>query len=325
MAALVLRRLLSGAVTLALVVLVILALVRTAPGIPGVDERSVGRGSISPEAIAAIREMYHLDDPPARQFTRWLGDLARGDLGRSLTDRRPVREKIGERLGPTALLGGLSLALMFLLALPAGAAAAMAPGGWYDRGLSTLLYAIYAMPIFWAGLLLQMLFAVRLEWLPLAGFATRGAENLGPLTQLADRASHLVLPVACLTSAGLPFLTRFVRATLLSELGDDGLRAARARGVGRWRFLVGHAFRRAAVPLLTLAGLMLPLVISGSFIVERIFNLPGLGTLFVESALARDLPVVLGITLLSGVATLTGVVLADLAYALFDPRIRRAD
>ena len=191
-----------------------------------------------------------------------------------------------------------------------------------DRWAAAGTYAAYAVPVFWAALLLQIVFAVRLDWLPLAGLASEGHERLGTLGRLLDRVSHLVLPVVCLSYGGLAYLSRFVRATLLDNVNMETTRAARARGLGFFAALWRHGFRQAAVPMLTLAGFLLPALVGGSVIVETVFAVPGLGRLFVDAVLQRDLPVLMGLTLLSGCATLGGILLADLAYTIFDPRVR---
>ncbi len=267
--------------------------------------------------------LYRLDRPVHEQYLLWLGDALRGDLGRSFYDRRPVAEKIRERFGISLSLNLLSLALMVALAVPIGAAAANRPGSRFDRWSATTTYLLYAVPLFWAGLLLQMLLSNRLG-LPLYGVTSDDYEYLGWFGRLGDRAAHLVLPVITLSYGGLAYLSRFVRNTLLDNAADEGSRAARARGLSSWMVLCRHGFRQAAVPMLTLAGFLLPTLVGGSVIVETIFAIPGLGRLFVDAASQRDITVLMGLTLLSGAATLIGILLADVAYVLIDPRVRRA-
>jgi peptide/nickel transport system permease protein len=277
---------------------------------------------LTPEARRELEHLYHLDQPLHRQYLLWLSDALRGDLGRSFHDRKPVLQKIGERLGITLTLNALALGAMILISVPLGAAAALQPGSRWDRYTAVGSYLLYALPVFWAGLLLQILFSVRLGWLPLYGLASTDA-GPGWAALALDRAAHLVLPVLCLSYGGVAYLSRFVRATLLDNAAVEGSRAARARGLSSWAVICRHGFRQAAVPLLTLAGFLLPALVGGSVIVETIFAIPGLGRLFVDATFQRDLPVLMGLTLLSGTATLAGVVLADLAYAWVDPRVRR--
>jgi len=321
------RRLASGLVTLLLVTCLAFALIHAAPG----DPVSAGEGgderwflTLTPQRQAEVRALYHLDQPLHLRYAGWLRDVARLDLGRSFHDRRPVRDKIGERLGTTLGINLVALALMCVLSLPAGGLAAWRSGGAWDRLSAAAGYALYSIPAFWAALLLQIVFSVKLDWLPLYGLASDGAERLGTIHRLLDRGAHMVLPVVCLSYGGLAYFSRFVRASLLENAFGEASRAARARGVSVARLLFRHGLRQAALPLLTLAGFVLPALVSGSVIVETIFSIPGLGSLFTEAVLQRDVPVVMGLTLLSSVMTLAGIVVADVGYLLADPRVRRA-
>jgi peptide/nickel transport system permease protein len=318
------RRLITGLLTLCLVTMLVFLLIHLAPGDPLAESmQESGLQQFTPEGMAQLRQIYHLDQPLHRQYLLWLGDLLHADLGRSLTDRQPVMEKIRARLGISLQLNALALALMVCLAVPIGAIAAWRPGSRLDRYSALTTYMLYALPVFWAGLLLQLLFSIKLDWLPLAGLISDGNELLSLPARVLDRLAHLVLPVICLSYGGLAFLSRFVRATLIDNAAGEATRAARARGLSEWAVLIRHGFRQAAVPMLTLAGLLLPALVSGSVIVETIFAIPGLGRLFVDAAFARDLPVLMGLTLLSGVVTLAGIIAADIAYLTLDPRMRR--
>lgn len=324
MLAVVLRRLATGACTLLLVTALVFALVHVSAAGP-LDPDTAGEGlhALPRAAVEELRAFYRLDRPLPERYALWLADVARGDLGLSFQDRRPVATRIAERLGTTLTLNALALVLMAGCALPLGALAALRPGSVWDRWVASGTYALQAIPVFWAGLLLQRFLSVDLGLLPLAGLTADGAHEWGVAARLADRAAHLVLPVLCLAYGGVAYLSRFVRANLLEHLGDEALRAARARGLSVGAVLVRHGFRRAALPLLTLAGFVLPGLVGGSVLVEQVFALPGLGSLFVEAASGRDLPLLLGLTLLSGVATLAGILLADVTYAWADPRVRR--
>ncbi len=320
----IVRRLLTAVATLALITLIVFGLVHLAPGDPFADEGDAGPAAgMTAERRAELRALYHLDRPVLVQYVAWLADVARGDLGRSFHDRRPVAEKIRERVGVTLTLNLLALVVMVTAAVPIGAAAALRPGSRFDRLAGATTYALHAVPVFWAALLLQIALAVRLGWLPLAGLESDGAAALGWGARLFDRAAHLVLPVLCLSYGGVAYLSRFVRTTLLDTAAADALRAARARGLSRGAILLRHGFRQASVPMLTLAGLILPGLLGGSVIVEKVFAIPGLGLLFVDAMFQRDVPVVMALTLLSGVATLAGILIADASYALADPRVRR--
>jgi peptide/nickel transport system permease protein len=318
------RRLGTAIVTLVLVTVVVFLLAHTSPG----DALSWEAGDesarrLSREREAELRALYHLDEPLHRQYFLWLSDVARGDLGRSFHDRRPVADKIAERIGITLTLNFASLVLMVIVAVPLGVMAALRPGSRLDRWTASATYALYAVPVFWAALILQIVFAVRLDWFPLAGLSSGGAEAHGWWVRVSDRAAHLMLPVLCLSYTGVAYLSRFVRANLLENALFESARAARARGVAPVSILIRHGFRQASVPMLTLAAFVLPGLVGGSVIVEQVFAIPGLGRLFVDAMFQRDVPTIMGLTLLSAVATLAGIVAADLAYGVLDPRTRR--
>jgi len=307
------KRLATGALTLLLVTVLVFGLIQLAPGAP-LETGDDGLEPLTAADRAALEAYYGFDRPIPAQYLAWLGNLARGELGRSIRDRRPVAEKIAERLPVTLSLNFLALVLILGLAVPIGAAAALNPGSRADRWSGTATYLLYAIPVFWAALLLQRLFAVRLGWLPLYG--SGGGAGM-------PRLANLVLPVICLTYGGLAQVSRFIRANLLDSSQAEAVLSARARGLGRLTILYRHGFRMAAVPLLTLAGFLLPALFAGSVIVESVFQLPGLGGLFLDAAYQRDVPVLLGVTLISGTAALAGILLADVTYALVDPRVRR--
>lgn len=306
-------RLATGAVTLLLVSMLVFGLVQLAPGSP-LANADDGLTPLSAEDREALEAYYGFDRPLSAQYASWLARLVRGDLGDSIRDRRPVADKIAERLPVTLTLNALALLLILGLAVPIGTASALNPGSLADRWSGTATYMLYAVPVFWAALLLQRLFAVHLGWLPLYG--SGGVEGI-------PRAANLVLPVICLSYGGLAYVSRFVRANLIESTRFETVLSARARGLTRVSILTRHGFRLAAVPLLTLAGFLIPALFAGSIIVETVFQLPGLGWLFIDAAYQRDVPVLLGVTLISGAAALAGILFADLTYALVDPRVRR--
>lgn len=315
----------SGLVTLALVTALVFALVHAAPGDPATAVADEALGArLPPERAAELRALYRLDRPVHEQYVLWLADVASGDLGRSFRDRRPVTELIAERVGPTVSLNLVAVLLVVGIGVPVGTLAAQRPGSRLDRWTAVGGYALYAVPVFWAALVLQTVFAVHLDWFPLHGLASEHAADHGLATRALDRLAHLVLPGVALAYGGVAYLARFVRATLLDAALPSAARAARARGLSPAAVLLRHGFRQAAIPLLTLAGFLIPTLLGGSVLVETVFDIPGLGLLFFDAALQRDLPVLLGLTLLSGVATLGGVIAADVLYAVVDPRVRRA-
>jgi peptide/nickel transport system permease protein len=321
------RRLLLRAwgsvLTLLFVTLVVFVLIHLLPGDPFSDEEAAGTKRLTAAEIAELRALYRLDEPLGRQYLLWLGDLLRGDLGRSFQDRRPVSRKIAERLPATLTLNAAAVVLMLVVSIPIGTLAAWRRGVAFDRIAGGATYALYAVPVFWAALLLQLVFAARLGWFPLLGLSSEGAPGLGALARIGDRAAHLVLPAICLAYPGIAYISRFVRSSLLEATSGEFERAGRARGLTGLGLLARHGFRLGAVPLLTLAGFLVRHLVAGSVLVEWTFAIPGLGLLFIEGVLARDVPLVMGLTLVSSAATLAGTFLADSLYEVADPRVRR--
>lgn len=322
MASTIASRLATASVSLVLVTFGVFVLVCALPGDPLDDAESIRMLPV--EHRAALRAQYHLDDPWPERYVAWIRDVSRGDLGTSLTHRRPVADVLRERLPASLILNGLALIVMIATSLPLGVLAAWRPGGRWDRSGAFATTALYAVPVFWMAVILQWTFAVRLGWLPLFGVATDGLEAAPPWERWIDGARHIVLPVACLSYGGIAYVSRFVRTSLVESSAGDTGRAARARGLSTLRFVASHGVAQAAVPLLTLVGFLIPRLVGGSLLVEQIFNIPGLGSLLIGSILARDLPVVLALTLLSGVAALTGTTVADVLAAWADPRVSRA-
>ncbi len=315
----VMRRLLLAIPTLFGIAVVVFLLLHLAPGSPGAGGPDSTR-RVSSRSAEEMRRLYGLDRPLPEQFARWIGRVARLDLGESLVDHRPVAERIREALPPTLALNGIALALALALAIPLGVAAGARPESTFDRTSAAALFALYSLPTFWAALLLQTLFAVKLRWLPLYGMTSDAARP--GLEGLGDRLAHIALPVTCLTYGTLAFVARMVRSGVMEARGSDYVLAARARGASRRRAIWRHALPNALLPVVTLIGLLLPALLSGSVIVERIFAWPGLGRLYLDSILARDYPVILALSLLSAAATLLATLLADLALAAADPRVR---
>lgn len=317
------RRLGSTAVTLAGIVLAVFLLIHAAPGDPALLYAGVRPGDPVPAAvIAEVRRAHGLDRPLGEQLGSWIADAARLDLGESIVHRRTVAALIGERLPRTALLNGLAFLAALLVGVPLGVAAAVRPGSLFDRGSAAVLFLLYSLPTFWTALLLIEVFGVRFGLLPLFGETSSGYDALGAGARLADRAAHLVLPVTVLAYGMIAFLARMVRSSVREVLGEDYVRTARAKGAAPGAVVWSHAFRNALVPLVSLLGVVVPWLLSGSVIVEQIFQWDGIGRLFFGAILARDYPVVMGLTLLTAAVTLVAGVVADLLYAVVDPRIR---
>jgi len=321
-----LRRIPVAAATLLLATLVVYGLLRAMPGEPAALRADPGDLALSPSAAAyeEMRREMGLDRHWLLGYGQWLLGLARGDLGKSLTDRAPVTDVIGPRMGPTLLLAGTSLFLTYLLAIPLGLWCGARPDALSSRTIGTVLYMLYSLPAFVAALFLLDLLAVRLDWLPLSGMhGPDEAFNASSLPGKAwDMALHMVLPVACFTYGSLAWHVRFIRANLQDALRQDYIRTARAKGLGEMAVVGRHAFRNTLVPLVTHLGLTLPALLGGSVILERIFSWPGLGNLLFMKVLERDHPVIMALVLLYAVLVIAGNLLADLLYAVVDPRIR---
>lgn len=321
------RRLAIALLTLVLITFVVYGLVRNTPGNPLTQELSrMDPGKImKPEDFERLNKIYGLDKPWYVAYGTWLGNLAQFDLGRSFTRKRPVIDLISERMYPTLLLSISSLAITYLLAIPIGLYASARAGKPDERFVSTLLYMLYSFPSFVAALFLQLYFCVKLDWLPLFGMYSDGYQQLSAWEQAVDLFKHALLPTACYTYTSLAYYSRFIRANMHEVLRQDYIRTARAKGLGPVRVLVRHAFRNTLIPLVTLVGLTLPVLLSGSIIIEQIFTWPGMGRLYFESIRERDYPTIMGLTLMFSMLTLIGQLLADFMYAIVDPRVRLDD
>lgn len=318
------QRLAIGCLTLFLITFLIYGLIRSMPGTP--LTRTMGEGDpsqeMSEERKAQLNASYGLDKHWSIAYWHWVGRLAQGDMGRSFSRKTPVSIIIQERLGATLMLSIPSLLLGYVLAIPLGLYASGRAGKMDERILSTALYMMYSFPGFVAALFLQLLFAVKLGWLPLYGMASDHHAEMNTLQKTWDLFLHAVLPITVYTYGGLAYEARFIRANMHEVLRQDFIRTARAKGLGPIRVLWHHAFRNTLIPMVTLIGLTLPSLLSGSIIVEQIFSWPGMGQQFFASISERDYPTVMGLTLMFSVLTLAAQLLADFLYAAVDPRIR---
>ena len=312
--AFVARRLLEAVPTLFGLTLVGFAIVHLVPGGPA--ETLLGPHA-TPATIALVNRLYGLNDPLPVQYLKWLGQLLHGNLGTSYFYGEPVFALILENLPRTLAVLGIAIAISHLLAVALGTWQGYRAGSSLDHLLTALSYFFYSMPIFWLGMILIRVFALDLGWFPAGGIAS----PTDTLTGFPEWAVHVVLPVATIVVATVAGWSRYMRSAMLETLAEDYIRTARAKGLPEAVVVLKHALRNSLLPLITLLGFSLPNLFSGALLVETIFNYPGLGLLFYNAALQRDYPVVLGGVLMIGVLTVLGNLLADILYALVDPRI----
>ncbi len=295
-----------------------------APGKP-TDLMTDLNPQVTLEAKQRLVELYGLDRPIQEQYLDWLTRLARLDFGRSFApDRRPVLDKIAERLPVTLALNVASMIIILAISLPVGIISAVRAGGWFDRIGTVLMFIGFAAPSFWLALLGMRWFGVELGWLPISGLTSLNYDQLSLWGKIADLAGHLAMPLIISTIGGLAGLSRYMRSNMLEVIRQDYLTTARAKGLPE-RVVIGkHALRNALLPVITILGLSVPGLIGGSVIMESIFAIPGLGQLFYAAVMSRDYPLVMGGLVIGAVLTLLGNLLADLGYAWADPRVRDA-
>jgi peptide/nickel transport system permease protein len=280
-------------------------------------------GAASPDFVADLRARFGLDQPLWVQFLVYMGRIAHLDLGYSFRFGQPVASLIFERLPATLLLMVPTLILAFAAGSFLGVIAARRVGRWTDTAVSVAALVFYAMPIFWIGMMMIVLFGVKLGWLPTGGMVTIGAGYTG-LTYIADVARHLVLPVVALSLFHTAFYARLMRASMLEAFGLDFVTTARAKGLSETRVVYRHVLRNALMPVVTVLGLQIANLLGGAVLVETVFGWPGLGRLAFDSVLSRDLNLLLGILLLSSIVVIAANIAVDAAYRWLDPRIGAA-
>ena len=318
-ALLLLRRRLVGSVFVLLIVVIgTFLLLEAAPG-DAVDAYIVSTGGDA-GMIELLRHRWGLDQSALTRLATYLWALLHFDLGQSVTFSRPIRDVILERLPNTLLLMGSATALSFGLGSALGIYAGARPGGFRDRLLSIGSLALYAVPGFWLGLVLIIVFAVDLRWFPIGGIESIASGKTG-LDRAADIARHLVLPVSALGFIYLALYLRMMRAGMAEVWRQDFVLAARAKGLSRRRIVLAHVARNALLPLVTMLGLQSAQMLGGSVVIESVFSVPGLGRLAQEAVAARDTPLLLGIILVSAVLVIVINLLVDIAYAFLDPRV----
>lgn len=303
MFAFIVRRLMLAIPTLIGVMIVVFLLLYVAPGDPVQD--MVGERADA-ETIARLRKELNLDEPLPKQFILYAGGVLKGDLGNSYITQRPIIRDIKERFPKTLLLAGSAMLLASVLGITIGVLSARNPGGWFDRFGLGLAYLGISFPVYWVGLILILIFAVTLKWLPPSGYG--GIE-------------YLILPALALGSRSIAFLARVTRSSMLEVLGGDFVRTARAKGL-RERIVIGrHALRNALIPIITVLGLDFGYYLTGSILTETIFSWPGIGRYVVNAIARRDLPAINGTVLFLSIVFVLVNLITDLAYAKADPRV----
>ncbi len=309
------RRLLQLIPLLFGVSIVIFGVIQAAPGGPEGSLLAAGK-FVDPAVIESYRRRLGVDQPVYVQYANWLSATLRGDLGTSFSTSRPVGALIAERLPATLELMAVAFVFAALVALPLGLVSSRRPGGWFDTlGTGTSFLGL-AMPVFWFGLILQLIFSVKLGWLPVAGTGTIGAGSLG------DHLKHLILPGFVLATRYIAGWSRYFRSTLLGLRGAPFVRTARAKGIPEREVERRHTVRNGLIPVLSIMALNLADLFSGAVITETVFAWPGIGRLFVQAMFARDYPLLMGILLMGAATVILFNLVADLLYGLLDPRIR---
>lgn len=309
--------------------LITFLVVQLAPGSPVYlklrkGDSALASDSVSDKVIEQTKKLYGLDKPILVRYALWLGKLVRLDFGNSYKDQRPVRDKILETIPITLQIEIIVVFLVYLISIPIGVYSATHQNSFMDHAITFALFVLYSMPSFWVAMLLIVFLGGGqfLNWFPINGLSSFGAERLAWGPWLVDRAWHLVLPVFCLTYGSLAALSRYSRAGMIEVIRQDYIRTARAYGFSEKIVVFRYALRNSLIPIITILATLLPDLIGGSFIIESIFSIPGMGRLGFEALLSRDYPLVMGILSVSALLTLVGLILSDVMYAIVDPRIK---
>ena len=318
-----LKRFLTLIITFFGITIISFSIIHLAPGGP-LSPFTEFNPKITPEYREKLIKMYGLDKPLYIQYWNWLKGIAKLDFGKSFSlDQRPVWDKIKERLPITIFINALSLILILLFSIPLGVYSAVRAGSIFDRITTIITFIGYAMPSFWLAIILMMIFGVKLQWLPVSGLhSTIGYEEMSIFQKIWDWTKHLICPLFVATFGGVAGVLRYVRNSMYEVLKADFILFAKAKGLPDKVIIYKHALRNALLPLITILGLSLPGLVGGSVIFETIFGIPGVGQLMWQSVMARDYPVIMANLFLISLLTLLGNFLADIGYALADPRIR---
>lgn len=317
----IVRRLLMMVPLLIGITVITFIVIHLAPGNP-VEVAMEMNPKASAEAREHLEKLYGLDKPLYVQYANWVTRFAKLDFGNSYADGRPVWDKIKERLPVTITINLLELLVAFIVAMPMGIISAVKRNSLLDKSTTVIVFLGFSIPSFWLGLLLMILFGVKLGWLPISGLQSLDASHYGFLSLQVDRLRHIVLIVFIGAFGSLAGISRYVRSNMLEVVRQDYIRTARAKGLKERDVIYRHALRNAMMPVITILGLSLPALIGGSVILEYLFAIPGMGQLFWTSVIARDYPLVMGNLVIGAFLTLVGNMLADISYAMVDPRVK---
>ena len=291
-----------------------------APGEPAALDMAMNT-KVDPAYIQKLQAFYETDKPIPVQYWHWLKKMATLNFGLSFKDNRPVLQVILEKLPATLILSGLSEILLFLIAVPLGVLAAYYQNSLYDRFVTVFSFIGYSAPSFWVSLLLMLLFGVQFGILPVSGMVSDNADFLSWYGRVWDFVQHLILPLFVTTYGGLASISRYARTSMLEVIRQDYIRTARAKGLSEFQVVFRHALPNALIPIITLMGLSLPAFVGGSVIIETIFSWPGMGRLSYEAIVSHNYPLVMGTVIVAALLTVLGNLLADIGYALADPRV----
>lgn len=303
------------------ITLITFTVIHLAPGDP-VEVQTEMSLKVTAQAKENLKKLYGLDRPLHVQYIDWVTRFVKLDFGKSFTDGRPVIEKIAERIPVTLTINVLSMLIIFVIAIPIGVLSATKQYSLFDKLSTVFVFIGFSTPTFWLALLLMILLGVNMGILPISGIQSIDVSDMTPSERVLDWVRHLILPVGVSAFAGIAGLSRYSRSSMLEVIRQDYIKTARAKGLKESKVVFRHAFRNALMPIVTILGLSVPGLIGGGVIFETIFAIPGMGQLFYASTMARDYPTIMGILVIGAMLTLFGNLIADIAYAFVDPRVR---
>jgi len=323
----IVKRLLLAIPTLIGITIITFGIIQLAPGSPAERNQNLDQGikaeEITKEIVEQTKKLYGLDKPIHIRYWIWLKQIATFNFGDSYKDHRPVIDKIKERLPITLTLNLISIFLVYIIAIPIGVMSAIKDRSFIDRITTFLLFGLYSIPSFWLAMMLIYFLGGGEYWdiFPIYGIQSANYESFSFFKKLTDLLWHITLPIICLTYADFASLSRYQKGSLLEVLRENYVRTARAKGLSEKTVILKHVLRNSVIPIITIVSAILPAMIGGSVIIESIFSIPGIGQLGFEAILSRDYPLIMAITTITAFLTLIGILIADIAYVLVDPRI----